>query len=352
MIILGVETSCDDSSVALVREDGFVLFNQVRHQNSIHEPYGGVVPELASRNHLHHLLPLVQAALNTSQFSWKDIDALSVTTRPGLTGSLMVGLVTVKTLALLLNKPFIGVNHLEGHLLSPFLWDKTHPPLKSFQFPYLALVVSGAHTHLFKVEKLSSYILVGKTLDDGAGEAFDKFATMLNLSYPGGVAVDREALKGKRGKYTFPKVVFKKKGIHFSFSGLKTKASLMTSSLSLVEKQKNLSFLCADYQEAIVEQLMRGLNQALEKYRVACVAVTGGVSANSRLRERVKSWAKKKGVALALPALPYCTDNAAMIAKAGFHHLKVQGKSSPHSLNCQPSSHPGDFTDETAQIYS
>ena len=191
--VLAVETSCDDTSVAIVKEDGFVKYNKVISQNSIHKPYGGIVPELASRNHTHHLLPLIEDAFIQSGLRWSDISGLSVTNRPGLVGSLIVGLITIKTLSLLLDKPYIGVNHIEGHLLSPFLWDHEHPLSTNLKFPYLALIVSGSHSHLFEVKEPGHYILIGKTLDDAAGEIFDKFARLLNLSYPSGAQVDKEA---------------------------------------------------------------------------------------------------------------------------------------------------------------
>ena len=194
-LALGVETSCDDTSCAIVREDGFVLFNRVVGQHSIHQAYGGVVPELASRNHTYHLLPLLEQALKESGKKFKDLNVLSVTTRPGLTGSLLVGLVTVKTLALVLNKPYVGINHLEGHLLSPLLWNEQGLLPRPLSFPYLAFIVSGAHTHLFKIHDFGHYTLVGQTVDDGAGEAFDKVAKMLGLRWPGGVEVDRQAQK-------------------------------------------------------------------------------------------------------------------------------------------------------------
>ena len=341
--VLAVETSCDDTSVAIVKQDGFVIYNKVINQNSVHKPYGGVVPELASRNHTYHLLPLIEDSLIQSGLKWSDIKGFSVTNRPGLIGSLIVGLVTIKTLSLLVNKPYIGVNHIEGHLLSPFLWDHKHSRPTNLKFPYLALIISGSHSHLFEVKNPGHYILIGKTLDDAAGEVLDKFARLLNLSYPSGAQVDKEAQNSKNlGTFTFPKIVLKRGGLHFSFSGLKTAATQLIQGMSLEEKQKHTTALCADYQEAVVAQLIDRLDKTIDHFQFQQVVIAGGVSANSRLRKKAKDWAYEKGIHLILPALSYCTDNAAMIAQAGWRFL-LNNESSPQDLNCSPSSYPSDF---------
>jgi len=341
--VLAVETSCDDTSVALVKENGFVISNTVINQNSIHKPYGGVVPELASRNHTSHLLPLIEEVFTQSQIKWEDVVGFSVTNRPGLIGSLIVGLITVKTLALLLKKPYIGVNHIEGHLLSPFLWDSQHSYSLNLKFPYLALIISGSHSHLFEVKNYGHYILVGKTLDDAAGEALDKFARALNLSYPSGAQVDKEAQACKNlGTFSFPKTTFKHGGLNFSFSGLKTAATKLIHNMNLQDRQKHISNLCADYQEILVDQLIDRLDQAINIFSFERVVIAGGVSANSRLRKKAKDWAVQKGVHVILPALSYCTDNAAMIAKVGWRFLSRK-EYSPQNLNCSPYSYPSDF---------
>ena len=347
-LALGVETSCDDTSCAIVREDGLVVFNRVVRQHLVHQAYGGVVPELASRNHTYHLLPLVEQALKESGKTLKDMEVLSVTTRPGLTGSLLVGLVTVKTLSLALNKPYVGINHLEGHLLSPLLWKAQGGSPTPLAFPYLALIVSGAHTHLFKVQGFGHYTLVGQTMDDGAGEAFDKVAKMLGLPWPGGPEVDRQAQQAPpvRGESLLSqKVTFKKPGggVRFSFSGLKAAAFRLVAQWSPDEKNRLVPTLCRDFQEAVVQQLIRGLKQAFHLYpEIKGVVIAGGVSANSHLRGQARAWGERKGLRLLLPLPDYCTDNAAMIALAGLKRLD-KGEHSPQSLNVQPSSLPEDF---------
>ena len=340
---LAVETSCDDTSVAIVREDGFIIFNKVMNQHSIHQPYGGVVPELASRNHAHYLIPLIEQAFKESGYTWQDIDSLSVTNRPGLVGSLMVGLVTVKTLSVLLKKPYIAVNHIEGHILSPFLWDRETKKKPKLEFPFMALIVSGGHTCLFEVKDFGSYTLVGKTLDDAAGEVLDKVARLLNLKYPGGAKIDKLSQKTKLGNYSFSKVKLKQNNLNFSFSGLKTAARDLIKELNTKKDKGWVPFFCADFQEAVVDQIINRLDQALKKHNFKSVVVAGGVSANSRLREKAKKWALIKKIHLILPPLKYCTDNAAMI---GFTGIKLfqKGLKSPLDLNCYPHSLPEDFS--------
>ena len=341
---LGVETSCDDTSVALVREDGFVSGVLTADQHSVHQPFGGVVPELASRNHAGLLLPLIEKLFKESSLTWKDISSLAVTNRPGLIGSLVVGLVTVKTLSLTFKKPYVAVNHIEGHILSAFLWDKMNKHPEDLKFPFLALIVSGGHTHLFEVKNFGLYHLIGKTLDDAAGEALDKFARMLGLDYPGGAVVDRISTSGQRGNYTFPKVFLKKKGLNFSFSGLKTAAVHLIKKINTTDKKNTLANLCADFQEAVVDQIMNKLDQAVHQLNFKQVIIAGGVSANSRLRERALSWAKEKNIKLFLPPLQYCTDNAAMIAYTGNRHI-LNGLQSSTDTQCSPCSLPEDFKD-------
>lgn len=339
--ILAVETSCDDTSVALVKEDGFVLFNKAVNQHSIHQPYGGVVPELASRNHAHYLLPLIEEALKESNHTWKDINFLAVTNRPGLVGSLIVGLVTVKTLSLLVGKPYVAVNHIEGHILSPFLWDQETKPA-DLKFPFLCLIVSGGHTHLFKVEDFGQYFLLSQTLDDAAGEVLDKVARMVGLGYPGGAEIDRISKSVQLGKYCFPKIKLKEDNLNFSFSGLKTFAVNLIQKMDIQKNKELIPYLCADFQESVVEQIINRLNESITKFNFKSVIIAGGVSANSRLREKAKSWADKRHIHLVLPPLRYCTDNAAMIGMAGVK-LFQRGLQSTQELNCYPHSLPGDF---------
>lgn len=333
MKVLAIETSCDDTCVSVVDENGFVDLSLRQDQDEIHSPFGGIVPERASRNHSRHLLSLLNQALK--KISIEEISLLAFTSRPGLMGSLLVGSVTTRTLSELYGKPVLGVNHIEGHILSPFLWDEDYQ--KKWSFPYLALVVSGGHTHLFEVQSLSKYILLGKTLDDAAGEAFDKFARFVGLPYPGGVHVDKTARKGECS-FSFP-VAMDRKGLDFSFSGLKTSAHLL---LQKVNVKKHLESLCASFQDAVVRQIMNKLDECIRLYPdYKRVAVVGGVSANSYLRKKCKTWAEKNSIDLALPPLRYCTDNAAMIGYTAIQKY-ISGNFSK-DLSCSANHRAEDF---------
>ena len=340
--ILAVETSCDDTSVAIVKEDGFVICNKVANQHCIHQPYGGVVPELASRNHAYHLLPLMEQALKESCYKWQDIDCLAVTNRPGLVGSLIVGLVTVKSLSLLIGKPYVAVNHIEGHILSSFLWDQQKVKPSRLRFPFLCLVVSGGHTHLFKVKGFGQYFLIARTLDDAAGEVLDKVARIVGLGYPGGSEIDKISQSVQLGRYSFPKLKLKKDSLNFSFSGLKTSAINLIHKEDIQKNKELIPYLCADFQEAVMEQIVSRLDQSVAQFSFESVVITGGVSANSRLREKTKSWADRRGVHLVLPPLRYCTDNAAMIGMAGIKWFQ-KGVQSTQEMNCYPYSLQNDF---------
>lgn len=333
MKVLAVETSCDDTCVSIVGEDGFVDLSLRQDQNEIHSPFGGVVPERASRNHSRHLLPLIDQALKKHPID--NISLLAFTSRPGLMGSLLIGSVITKTLSELYEKPILGINHIEGHILSPFLWDKGYQ--KTWDFPYLALVVSGGHTHLFEVKSLSKYHLLGKTLDDAVGEAFDKFARFVGLPYPGGVYVDQEAQRGEC-LFSFP-TAMKKKGLNFSFSGLKTSAHLL---LQKVDYTKHRESLCASFQSAVVRQIMNKLDECISLYpSYKRAAVVGGVSANSYLRKKCIKWAEENSIDLALPPLRYCTDNAAMIGYTAIQKY-LSGDFSA-DLSCSANHKSGDF---------
>ncbi len=335
--VLSIETSCDDTCVSIVREDGKVLVDYKQDQIKEHAPFGGVVPENASRNHSKNLLPLVDQALK--KISIEDIDLIACTSRPGLMGSLLIGVITARSLAHLYRKPLITVNHIEGHILSPFLYDeKKDKP--QWSFPYVCLVVSGGHTHLFYAESLTKYTLLGQTLDDAAGEAFDKFARLMKFPYASGVYVDQNSKGGKKDKFSFPIALHRKGNLNFSFSGLKTASYHLMEKLTEEEK-KDIFSLCASFQEAVVQQLVFKLDECLKKYPVKRVAVVGGVSANSRLRKVCTDWAQDHGVHLALPLLRYCTDNASMIGYTALQRYIHQLYSEDH----RPYSHhlPNDF---------
>lgn len=340
--VLAFETSCDDTSVALVDRQRKVLWCQSANQDMHHKIFGGVVPEIASRAHTETILPLVDLMFNETKTNWKDIFGIAVTSRPGLIGSLLVGLVTAKTLSMSQKIPFVAVNHIEAHLLAPWLMDEGYTPDQNFGFPYLALAVSGGHSHFFHVKNWGDYELLGHTLDDAAGEAFDKFAKMVGLGFPGGVQVDQWAQKGNPKAYSFPRSLVHEENAMVSFSGLKSSAMRMLSSMSKEEIQKNLPDLCASFQEAIVDTLLAKLQWLHAKFSTKSVVITGGVSANSRLRAKAQEWADKKNLILQIPPLRYCTDNAAMVAAAGLWRLE-KGLSDDFLIGASASSLEQDF---------
>lgn len=320
--VLSIESSCDDTSVAIVKDNGFVVHQLSANQDLAHAPFGGVVPEIASRNHCVSLLPLIDHLLQKTQLTWKDIDGLVVTNRPGLIGSLIVGIMTVKAISQSFDIPLIGVNHLEGHLLAPFLKDANYQPPEGFSYPYVALAVSGGHTSIYWVEDFGKYTVIGTTKDDAAGEAFDKFAKMLHLGFPGGALVDQFAQGGDPKKYSFPRSLVSEDSLMMSFSGLKSSAARLVEKLTPAEIDASKSDLCASFQEAIVDVLLYKLEKAAAVYNCNKIIITGGVSANSRLRERAQVLATKKKMVLVIPPLRYCTDNAAMIGYTGLLRLQ------------------------------
>ncbi|MBE8162952.1 MAG: tRNA (adenosine(37)-N6)-threonylcarbamoyltransferase complex transferase subunit TsaD [Bdellovibrionaceae bacterium] len=320
--ILGIESSCDDSSVAIVNSSYKVESLFSTNQIKEHQIFKGVVPEIASRTHTKDLLSLVELCFKETNYSFADIDAIAVTSKPGLVGSLMVGTTTAKTLALAQNIPFLGVNHLEGHMVAPFLQDTSTPAHNKLTFPFLALIVSGGHTHIYSVKSLSDYCLIGKTLDDAAGEALDKFAQLLGLTFPGGAELDKLATHADSSYFNFPRPLSKEKNANLSFSGLKAAGSRLVSGLSKKDLLKNKAHLAASYQRAVVDTLIKKLQQAQEETQLTHIVVSGGVSANSLLRQEIKQWCKNKNLHLSIPSLKYCTDNAAMIAFAGYLHMK------------------------------
>lgn len=319
--VLAVETSCDDTSVAIVDNTGLVLTQVSANQDLQHAPYGGIVPEIASRNHSVALLPLIHHSLEKVNLKLTDIEGLAVTNRPGLIGSLIVGIMTMKAIAQSHQIPLIGVNHLEGHLLAPFLKDAEYQPPADFNYPYVALAVSGGHSSLYWVESLSKYTVIGTTKDDAAGEAFDKFAKMVGLGYPGGVQVDKLSQKGEKAKFSFPRSLMNEDNLMMSFSGLKSSAHRMLEKMSPEEIALEREHLCASFQEAIVDVLVHKTIKAAERYKCKKLVVTGGVSANSRLRAKFAALSGKYQIVI--PPLRYCTDNAAMIGYTGVLRLNA-----------------------------
>ncbi len=313
MIVLGLETSCDETGLALYDSEqglrGQVLYSQIK----LHAEYGGVVPELASRDHVRKLIPLLDELLIQSGVKKTEIDAVAYTRGPGLMGALMTGALFGRTLAFALNKPAIGVHHMEGHMLAPLLSDT--PP----EFPFVALLVSGGHSQLMAAYGIGQYELLGASIDDAAGEAFDKVAKMMNLPYPGGPNIARLAQQGNPTAFDFPRPMLHQ-GLTFSFSGLKTAVSVQ---LKKVEGQNREADIAASFQEAIVDTLVKKSVKALKQTGLNRLVIAGGVSANQRLREQLESSLNriKASVYYAEPAL--CTDNGAMIAFAGYQRLKA-----------------------------
>jgi N6-L-threonylcarbamoyladenine synthase len=327
-LILGIESSCDETAAALLdTSDGLrIRSNIVASQIELHRRYGGVVPELASRAHLQQCLPVIQEALSEANVNPADIDAIAVTAGPGLVGSLLVGVQTAKALSYIWGCDLVGVNHLEGHLEAVFLEEGEKPT-----FPYMGLLVSGGHTELYLVKGHMEYERLGATRDDAAGEAFDKAAKMMGLSYPGGVAIDRLAKEGDKDAFAFPRAMLHK-GLDFSFSGLKTSCRNQLQKFEELPSGQLQQDICASFQEAIVDVLWKKTAKAMKAHGITQVVATGGVAANSRLREVFVQNAEKQGWKAFLPSREFCTDNAAMIASAGFRRLQ-KGWLSDLSLN-------------------
>jgi N6-L-threonylcarbamoyladenine synthase len=329
MKVLAIETSCDETACAVVEDGRRALADVVATQIDIHRRWGGVVPELASRNHVVQVMPVVDEALTRAGIAPADLDAVAVTSGPGLVGALLVGVQAAKALALAWGKPLVRVNHLEGHLVAAFLSEQAPA------FPYLGLVVSGGHTSLYAAAGFGDYRLLGQTRDDAAGEAFDKGAKLLGLPYPGGIAIDKLAKEGDRSAIRFPKAIVKGADLDFSFSGLKT-ALLHHVKKHGVPEGKGLADLCASYQEAIVRALVEKAFRAARRLQFDRLVLSGGVAANSRLRAAVQEKAAEyEGMSVFLPAPRLCTDNAAMIAVAGTHAL-LRGERADAALSADP----------------
>ena len=327
MLTLGIETSCDETSAAVIRDGNCILSNVISSQIETHQPYGGVVPEIASRKHLENILSVIEAAIEQAKVSPQMLDLIAVTQGPGLVGALLVGVSAAKALAYALQKPLVGVNHIEGHIYANFLEHR-------LQLPLLSLVVSGGHTSLIYMHDHNKRQLLGATRDDAAGEVFDKVARKLGLDYPGGPAIERLALQGNPS-INFPRAWLDKGSYDFSFSGLKTAVINYTHTAAQRGEQIAPADIAASFQEAIFEVLITKTIKAAKETNNGTIALAGGVAANQFFRAGMAAAANDAGIQLLYPSLKLCTDNAAMIACAGYYQFK-RGKVSGLDLNAVP----------------
>ncbi|WP_392561653.1 tRNA (adenosine(37)-N6)-threonylcarbamoyltransferase complex transferase subunit TsaD [Orbus sturtevantii] len=317
MKIIGIETSCDETGIAIYDDQKGLLANQLYSQISLHADYGGVVPELASRDHIRKTVPLIQAALKEANLTSVDIDAVAYTSGPGLVGALLVGASIGRALAYAWSVPAVEVHHMEGHLLAPMLED--NPP----EFPFVALLVSGGHTQLIQVTAIGQYQLLGESIDDAAGEAFDKTAKLLGIDYPGGAKLSKLAQLGSEARFHFPRPMTDRPGLDFSFSGLKTAAANTIHQNQPLDEQTKIDIARA-FEDALVDTLVIKSKRALEQTGYNRLVIAGGVSANLTLRNRLAELMQKRRGHVYYPRLAFCTDNGAMIAYAGMVRLKKQ----------------------------
>lgn len=331
MFILGIDTSCDDTSASVVENGTKILSNIISNQAEIHKQYGGIVPELASRRHVEMIWPVVDEAMKKASLSFRDLACIAVCRGPGLIGSLLVGCSFAKAVCYAKGIPLVAVNHLEGHVFSPFLEEKRP------DFPFIALIVSGGHTCLHRVDGFGKYTELGRTRDDAAGEAYDKVSKLLGLGYPGGPVIDRLARSGNAKAIDFPRA-YLPESLDFSFSGLKTavlnfvkSAGNTSGKLSLFRQDgreegdmsDSINDISASFQSAVIDVLVRKTEWAIRKERIRRVALSGGVAANSALRKKMLEMAEDNGVELFIPSISLCTDNGAMIAAAGYHYFNT-----------------------------
>lgn len=313
MKVLGIETSCDETAAAIYDGEAGLRSHRLFSQVDLHAAYGGVVPELASRDHVRKLLPLIQGALDDAGLKSSQIDGIAYTAGPGLVGALLVGAAVARSLAFAWDKPAVGIHHLEGHLLAPML-EPERP-----EFPFLALLVSGGHTLLAEVRGIGEYQIIGSSVDDAAGEAFDKTAKLLGLGYPGGPALAKLADTGKPGQMRFPRPMLDRPGLDFSFSGLKTAVVVALRNLQLDDTTR--ANVAAEFQQAVVDTLVAKCDRALEQTGFQSLVVAGGVGANKALRHALSQLGQRRHVKVFYPRPEFCTDNAAMIAYAGYRRL-------------------------------
>ncbi|HEY6561994.1 MAG TPA: tRNA (adenosine(37)-N6)-threonylcarbamoyltransferase complex transferase subunit TsaD [Polyangiaceae bacterium] len=319
MQVLGIETSCDETAAAVVSDDGRVASDLVHSQVSVHAPYGGVVPELASRDHLRNVRPVIHAALEQAGLRLADLDGIAVTCRPGLSGALLVGVQAARGLAWASGKPIVGVDHLVGHLLAAFLQFPNKPETPRPRYPFVALLASGGHTALYRVDgaQIDQVHELGATRDDAAGEAFDKVAKLLGLGYPGGPVVDRLAKEGNPERIVFAQPMRRRSSLEFSFSGLKSDVARWVREHGQPGDDQTLRDVCAAFQRCVVDTLVRKSIRAAQSEGVSDLVLAGGVAANRELRERATDAGAAAGIRVVVPGLRACTDNAAMIAYAG-----------------------------------
>ncbi len=327
--ILGIESSCDETAASVVKNGREVLSNVISSQIDLHTLYGGVVPEIASRKHIEKINQVVQQALKEAQMNWDDITAIAVTYGPGLVGALLVGVSFAKSLAFALNKPLVGVHHIEGHISANYIQHKGLEP------PFACLVVSGGHTHLVVVEDYGKYQILGATRDDAAGEAFDKVARAIGLGYPGGPKIDKISKEGNPDAIPFPRAKVEGNEYDFSFSGLKSSVLNYINSCEMKHETVPTADVAASFQKAVVDVLVDHAMMGVEKYGFKKLAIAGGVASNSALRAAFEKACKEHDVLFYCPSPILCTDNAAMIAAAGYYEY-VQGKRSGWDLNAVP----------------
>lgn len=325
MLLLALESSCDETAAAVVRDGQHVLSNLIASQVDLHAVYGGVVPELASRRHLEVINPLVEEALSTAGVRQNDLEGVVVTRGPGLVGALLVGVSFAKAYAYALNIPLLGVHHIEGHIQAIQLEEKV-------EYPFLAVAVSGGHTHLFRVDGIGRYRLLGRTVDDAAGEAFDKVAKMLGLGYPGGPVIDKLARAGDDGGIVFPRAMLKKNNFNFSFSGVKTSVLNYLQRLESAPDETRISQISCAFQTAVVDVITQKAVRAAESEGLGRIVVAGGVACNSGLRKRFAELSAPSSLEVFFPSPLLCADNAAMLAVAGDYYLS-KGLSSSLDLN-------------------
>ncbi|TCK87933.1 N6-L-threonylcarbamoyladenine synthase [Natranaerovirga hydrolytica] len=328
-LILAIETSCDETSAAVVEEGKEILSNIISSQIDLHKLYGGVVPEIASRKHIEKINYVIEEALEKADKKLEDMDAIAVTYGPGLVGALLVGVASAKAIAYGLNKPLVGVHHIEGHINANYIENKDLKP------PFMCLVVSGGHSHLVLVKDYGTYEIIGKTRDDAVGEAFDKVARAIGLGYPGGPKIDKLAQEGNAKAIDFPRSYLEEGSYDFSFSGIKSAVLNYLNQCKMKELSINVADISASFQDSVVEVLVNKAIQATKDYKMDQLALAGGVAANSHLRKKLAQTCKENNIKMYYPSLEYCTDNAAMIGVAAYYDYK-KGVRHSYNLNAVP----------------